>query len=143
MKLLCRFLLPIFLFSATWCLGCAQGVMPLNQTNLQQLAAIACRHLREIEEQADRSEPPSELQQEAVAKKSLVDPLADRGYDLDATLASYARRLNSGDLSGSEEWVVLLMLACAHASASDLVRWNFITPETGVLVNAAYTNYHQ
>jgi hypothetical protein len=71
------------------------------------------------------------------AKKLLVEPFEQAGFDLDATLTDYAIRLRDGNLTQEEGEVVMLVIGIYRGAAADLARWGFIKAETRDLVVAA------
>lgn len=73
-----------------------------------------------------------------LVKKMLVEPFADAGFDLDATLANYAKRLNDGSLTNDEQQVAILVLYMFQTEAPDLARWGYIRNETKDLVKAVH-----
>jgi hypothetical protein len=71
------------------------------------------------------------------ARKLLVEPFEEAGFDLDATLRDYATRLRNGNLTQGEAQVVMLVIGVYKDSVTDLARWGFIKAETAALVEAA------
>lgn len=117
--------------------GCSRSPMKPTRANVDKFTAImqsagASMTAKEVQEGQASDEGKRRN-----AKKLLVEPFEQAGFDLDATLTDYAIRLRDGNLTQEEGEVVMLVIGIYRGAAADLARWGFIKAETRDLVVAA------
>ncbi len=112
--------------------------MPPTKAQVEKFTALmeaAGQNLSTKEQQESRT---SDEGNRRAVKKLLVDPFAETGFALDATLADYAARLRDGNLTRDETQAAILVLYIFQDKVADLARWGFIKSETSDLVKAVH-----
>jgi len=117
--------------------GCAAGPMEPTRENFEEVSdeiqaagrTLTAKEIAEVQVNDDAKRRQ--------LTRVFVEPVEDAGFDLDATLADFAKRLRDGEFTEDEATVALGMLSVYRGIVGDLARWKIIREETRDLVLSA------